>query len=72
MIRQAIISSALALSLVAGTTAQAAVPARAPAPVSTQSEEVAGVSTIWIVGGALVAIVLLILILDDDDNPTSP
>ncbi|MBO9519417.1 MAG: hypothetical protein J7493_15240 [Porphyrobacter sp.] len=73
MIRRAITSSALALLLVAGTTAHAAAPARAPAPISADSEMTGGDSTIWIVGGAIVAVVLLILILDDgNDNPTSP
>ena len=73
MLRRAFISSTLAASLLAATTAQAATPARTGSPVD--ESEMATDSTVWIIGGVLVAVLLLILLLDDDDDedlPSSP
>jgi len=62
----------LALAPVA---AQAA-PARVAAPVSAQSDGLAGTSTPGLVlGAAVFALIIILLITDDDDNvdiPTSP
>jgi len=73
MLRKALLSSTLSLALVAGgSAAQAAAPVRAAAPISASSEMDHGDSTIWIIGGVLVAILVIVLIAHDHDHNDLP
>jgi len=71
MLRKALVSSVAVLSLIAGTTANAAT-VRESAPVSPESEQVAG--SLMIIGIIVVvgAILLLVVLDDDDEEPESP
>ncbi len=71
MLRKSFVSAVAALSLLAGTTANAAT-LRDSSPVAGQDDELAG--SLMIIGIIVVvaAIALLVLLDDDDEEPQSP
>ena len=70
MIRK-IITAAASLALVAAPVAAQAAERQA-SPV-TSKDDVAGISTVWIIVGLVAVAVAIILIADDgNNNPTSP
>jgi len=78
MIRRALVSSILTLSLFAGSTAQAA-PARLAAPVGSAEQASLNPDTGLLIAGAFAALVILLILIDgdgdsdgDDNLPTSP
>ena len=73
MLRKSLVSAVAALSLISGTTAQAA-PARESAPLTAENEQIAGTMTIVLLAVAAAAILLLVVLDDDDEDdlPFSP
>ncbi len=72
MIRNLAFATASAMLVAAPVVAQAA-PARAPAPVAGESEELAGgIIVPLLAAAALAALTAFVTIDDDDEVPTSP
>lgn len=63
-------SLAAAMTLAIAPIATQAAPARASAPVSAQSDDLAGVSTPGLVLGIAVFALIIILLIDDEGQPS--